>query len=941
MLEFLAPELEGSRVLVLVSYREAELTRRHPLSHTLGELAKERRFQRVLLRGLSYEDVERYIEVAAGIEPPVGLADAVHKRTEGNALFVTEVVRLLVQEGDLAAGPEPVDGRPARSEETWTIRIPEGVRAAVGRRLDRLSESCNQTLTVASVVGREFGMDQLQSLSDDLSEDELLDVLEEALAARVIEQLPQQLGHYQFTHSLVQRTLVDELSPTQRVRLHGRVAEALEEMWGPNASEHAAELAHHFTEAAPVTGTERLVRYSLLAGEHALDEYAFEEALSFFQRALAAKEGQPTETETASLLFGLGRAQANMLRMGDARASLTHAFDYYVEVGAVDRAVAVAEYPMDIGNTGVPELVVRALELVPPDSHASGRLMSQYGYHAGQRRGDDQGAQEAFDRALAIAQREDDQVLEMWTLARAGNVGISFLRPRECLVKHGQAVELNSRIGDPNLEVTARDCVVTTLMGMGDLGEAESQSEAMLLYAERSRFRGGLLSSLSHIAIPALFKGDWQSTRQLTDRGLRLNPDDPYCLSLRAMVEYMVGDFEAGAPYLARFAEVVPRGMSRYVQTVIPLIAHITGDPRYVGVAREASRLALSSPSLNPRAAWLANIGLALLAILRGDKAEARELYSALQPVRAEFPAEGHICISMDRLLGLLAHTIGSFDDAADYFEEALAFCQKAGYRPALALACCDYADMLLERDPDGDHQKATGLLDESLAISSDLGMRPLMERVLSRKMGLQGIDISSPRTSIDAVVSAVEVERPNLQTHAAPDGTVTIMFTDIENFTPTYERLGDVRAQEVLHTHNAIVREQVGAHQGFEVKSQGDSFMVAFSSARRALECAVAIQKTFAAHNSENPVEPIRVRIGLHTGEAIKEGDDFFGKSVILAARIASKAQGEQILVSSLLKALVESSGEFEFGEAEEVKLKGLAGAHHVHQVRWHRAGG
>ena len=120
-------------------------------------------------------------------------------------------------------------------------------------------------------------------------------------------------------------------------------------------------------------------------------------------------------------------------------------------------------------------------------------------------------------------------------------------------------------------------------------------------------------------------------------------------------------------------------------------------------------------------------------------------------------------------------------------------------------------------------------------------------------------------------------------------------------------------------------------AHKGFEVKSQGDGFMVAFSSARRALECAIAIQQTLAAHNAENPAEPIRVRIGLHTGEAIKEGEDFFGKSVILAARIAPSATGGQVLVSSLLKALAESSGEFEFGEGREMALKGLSGVHQV----------
>ncbi len=146
-------------------------------------------------------------------------------------------------------------------------------------------------------------------------------------------------------------------------------------------------------------------------------------------------------------------------------------------------------------------------------------------------------------------------------------------------------------------------------------------------------------------------------------------------------------------------------------------------------------------------------------------------------------------------------------------------------------------------------------------------------------------------------------------------------------------ERLGDARAQEVLRIHNAIIRQQVAAHQGFEVKSQGDGFMVAFSSARRALECAIAIQQVMATQQSD---ESVRVRIGLHTGEAIKEGEDFFGKSVILAARIASQALGEQILVSSLMKALVESSGVFAFGDAQDAELKGLAGSHQMFDVKW-----
>ncbi len=130
-------------------------------------------------------------------------------------------------------------------------------------------------------------------------------------------------------------------------------------------------------------------------------------------------------------------------------------------------------------------------------------------------------------------------------------------------------------------------------------------------------------------------------------------------------------------------------------------------------------------------------------------------------------------------------------------------------------------------------------------------------------------------------------------------------------------------------------MRGQVATHEGFEVKSEGDGFMLAFQSAWSALQCAADIQRAFAQRN-DNAEEPVRVRIGLHTGEAIKEADDFFGKNVILAARIAGQAQGGEILVSSLLKELTESAGDIAFGDGREVELKGLSGQHHVFQVSW-----
>ena len=198
--------------------------------------------------------------------------------------------------------------------------------------------------------GREFESRQLVRLVEEVSEDRLLETLEEALSTRVVEELPQAVGRYQFTHALIQETLSAELSITRKVRLHAQIAQTLEELYGEQAEAHAAELAHHLAQAETVLGSEKLVRYSLLAGERALTVYGYEEALGHFQRALAAKgddvESQPAaDAETAAILFGIGRAQLATLQAqqwGDAAASLRPAFDFYAESVDAARAVAVA-----------------------------------------------------------------------------------------------------------------------------------------------------------------------------------------------------------------------------------------------------------------------------------------------------------------------------------------------------------------------------------------------------------------------------------------------------------------------------------------------------------------------------------------------------------------------------------------------------------------------
>jgi len=166
--------------------------------------------------------------------------------------------------------------------------------------------------------------------------------------------------------------------------------------------------------------------------------------------------------------------------------------------------------------------------------------------------------------------------------------------------------------------------------------------------------------------------------------------------------------------------------------------------------------------------------------------------------------------------------------------------------------------------------------------------------------------------------------------------GTLTIVFSDIEGSTRRAEQLGDEAWMELLSFHNRLVRRQVERAGGYEVKSQGDGFMLAFPSARAAVTCSIEVMRALEVHARSRPNDALRVRIGMHTGEAIEQDGDLFGKPVILAARIANQAVGGEILVSSLVREIVESRGDLTFGASREVALKGLAGRHLLHPVLW-----
>jgi class 3 adenylate cyclase len=198
-----------------------------------------------------------------------------------------------------------------------------------------------------------------------------------------------------------------------------------------------------------------------------------------------------------------------------------------------------------------------------------------------------------------------------------------------------------------------------------------------------------------------------------------------------------------------------------------------------------------------------------------------------------------------------------------------------------------------------------------------------------------------TPRvSSIQRIAALVDHADIDFGGRTSPEGAITMLFTDIEGSTEMVERLGDEAWVEILRAHNALVRAIVARFDGIEVKAQGDGFMLAFQSSRMGLGCAIEIQRALELYATEHPEHAPRVRVGVHSGFAIQEDADFFGLNVILAARIADRARGGEILVSQQLREFVHADGEVDFLEGQELTLKGLGGRHTVYPVMW-RSGG
>jgi serine/threonine protein kinase/tetratricopeptide (TPR) repeat protein len=746
MLTHVSRNLAGARLLIVGTYRDVEVDRSHPLSAVLAELRRVSNYGRVLLRGLNADEVRRMLDSIARESVPWGLAEAVHRQTEGNPLFVQEVVRYVAEEGLITRK----EGRWRLTRDTpLEMSIPEGLRDVIGKRLSLLSPDCNQLLSMASIIGREFALETLKAVAG-INEDAFANALKEAVRLSVLEERSQRgLVRYRFTHAFFRQTLYEEMIAPHRLKLHQQVARSLEALYAKSLEGHAAELAEHFSHSTDPADLKKAVEYGKMAAKKATDVYAYGEAVRLLEQALKVQEVLDPEDKAkrCDLLLALGDA---LLLAGDARR--------VIDVEA-PQAFSLAEATADNKRASrACLLVMKGLATYGATMMAS-PLAAQWAARA-----DRYAEPETVERAWT------DSILGFakWSAASSSPEGIALIT---------RALDLAHHLGDPDaywwaatmwlstakapqhdeeqlrlLEEMAEQSrhgvsfstlywalwmIVHTFLEFGMRRRAEDVMDEMRTMAERSGQPNLLVLSMVYDALKAIWDGRLEEAmemrRRILARAEELGMGQFAGIYASWILPAQVHLGNAGQALDSRLQ--VARDHSQNIFSSQSILFYLTHLGRYAEVTEMLERLVVACPgigSAEDETMVCLNITALEAAVLAGHRRAAELLLPRLAGC-SRLTSGLFITTCAGRHMGAAAAFLGRHEEARKHYQKAIKDCTDMGFRPELALTRLQLAELLLEHYP---KKRAEALehLDFAIKEFQDMKMQPSLERALRHK---------------------------------------------------------------------------------------------------------------------------------------------------------------------------------------------------------------
>jgi tetratricopeptide (TPR) repeat protein len=696
MLEFFARGLRGARVLALGTYRSTEPGLDADISGALADLARAGR--RLLLSGLSRNEVQ---ELAAAHAPDTSprLVERLHALTEGNPLFVDEVMRLLVAEGALASGALAAGRLP----------VPDGVRETIRRRLDPLAPEVVDALRTAAVIGPEFALEMLVQLVR-ADRTRLLGFLDEATEAGLVEELPGTPGRFRFAHAVIRETLYDELPAQSRVTLHAKIGEALVELYRGRPDVPHSELAYHFLQAAPAGDPTRAADYASRAGRDALESMAYEQAIELFGEALGALDlASDDPARRGPVLLAMGQAEMRAGRLDAGRATLKKTA-YEARRAGDDELLAqaaLASAPWGLATAmadeeGMIPLLEEALDRLPEaDGALRARLLARlaaalYWTASPERR------HALADEAIAMARRVDDHATLAFVLSDAHLATWDPDSPQRSLPWASEIYLLAERVGNTELAMAAHSWRISLLLESGDMATVDQEIQTFSENARRLHQQRAQGQAALHRCARAIIAGDFDNAEQIlmesAEYAGRLQADQIFGMRVAALafamreVQGRLGELEGA---VRQFADAQP-AMPVWRCALMCVYLQTGRDPE---LRREYDHFAKDDFQSLPRDnLWLPAVSfLAQTCHHFGDRERAGKLRAMLEPYSGRNVITPDVAYfgPVDRFLALLAATQGDEEQAAAWFASARRLAESMGAAPTLARLAAEEAQAL------------------------------------------------------------------------------------------------------------------------------------------------------------------------------------------------------------------------------------------------------